>query len=192
MKWIKEVVDNALEKMSKEKILMKVPGDIPLEMLDETIEQTNDWRGWQPIDSIITDDDIDRFENKIKLPLPLSYREFLKYKHFFELRIPDIAVNLFKHLPDKDLKELNDHVFDSYEPELIIGRKYIYIADFHDYGLLCFDANELAPDNEYKIVYIDHENLQDIHIYAHNFRDLMEADCEKGNDFIDKLNEYYK
>jgi len=192
MNWIKEVVDNALRDMTKEKISMMVPGDIPTDMLDETIEPMDDWRGWRSIDSIITNEDIQRFEIKIGLSLPLSYKEYLKYKHFFSLQIPDFAVNLFKHLPDKDLKELNYHVFDSHEPDLIIGKRYIYIADFHDYGLLCFDGNESVPDNEYKIVYIDHENLEDIHVYANNFRDLMEADSEKGNGFIDKLNEYYK
>jgi hypothetical protein len=192
MNWIKEVVDDALREMSKEKISMMVPGDIPKAMLDETIEPMDDWRGWRPIDSIITNEDIQRFERKIGLSLPLSYKEYLKYKHFFSLQIPDLAVNLFKHLPDKDLKELDHHVFDSYEPDLIIGKRYIYIADFHDYGLLCFDANEPMPNCEYKIVYMDHENLEDIHVYANNFRDLMEADSEKGNDFIDKLNEYYK
>ena len=192
MNWIKEVVDNALREMSKEKISMMVPGDIPTEMLEETIEPMDDWRGWRPIDSVITDGDIQRFEEEIGLGLPLSYKEYLKYKHFFGLRIPDLAVNLFKHPPDKDLKELKNHVFDSYDPELVIGRQYIYIADFHDYGLLCFDANETAKDNEYRVVYMDHENLEDIHVYADNFRDLMEANSEKGNDFIDKLNEYYK
>jgi hypothetical protein len=192
MDWIKEVIDNALKKMSRKKILMMVPGDIPTEMLDNTIEPMDDWRGWRPIYSSITDEDIVRLEKKIGLKLPLSYREYLKYKHFYLLRLPDIAVNLFNHPPDKDLKVLNYHLFDTHEPELLIGRKYIYIADFHDYGLLCFDANEPVQDNEYKIVYIDHENLDDVHIYADNFRDLLEADAEKGNDFIDKLNEYYK
>jgi len=192
MNWVKKVVDNTLKEMSKEKIFMMVPGDIPSEMLDMTIEPMDDWRGWRPIDSIITDEDIQQFEKKIAVSLPSSYKEYLKYKHFFRLRLPDVATNLFKHLPDKSLTELNYHVFDSHEPELIIGRKYIYIADFHDYGLLCFDANESIQDNEYKIVYMDHENLDDIHVYANNFRALMEADSEKGNDFIDKLNEYYK
>ncbi len=194
MDWVKKAVDNALEKMSKEKILMKVPGDIPPEMLDETIEQTDDWKGWRPINSIITDEDIQRFEKKIGLNLPLSYKEYLKYKHFYNLQIPDQAVRLFKHLPDKNLKELNYRIFDLHQPELIIGRQYIYIADFNDYGLLCFDGNDIVKDNEYRIVYLDYIDAEigGIHEYADNFRNLMESDSEKGNNFIDWLNEYYK
>ena len=192
MDWIKKTVDDALKEMSKVKIRMMVPGDIPSEMLDETIEPMDDWRGWRPVDSIVIDTDIEKFEKQIGIRLPTSYREYLKYKHFYNLRIPDTAVNLFSHPPDKELTNLRTHIFNYHEPELIIGRRYIYIADFHDYGLLCFDANIEIADNEFKVVYIDHENLEDIHIYANNFRDLLEADGEKGNDFIDKLNELYK
>jgi hypothetical protein len=192
MDWIKKTVDSALKEMSKEKIFMMMPGDIPKEMLDDTIPALDDWKGWRPIDSIIDDSDIIKLEKKIGITLPTSYREYLKYKHFYRLRLPDIAVNLFPHPPDKNLTTLQTHIFEYHEPELVIGRKYIYIADFHDYGLLCFDANAKATDTEFKVVYIDHENLGDIHIYADNFQDLLQADSEKGNDFIDKLNELYK
>jgi hypothetical protein len=192
MDWIKKTVDSALKEMSKEKIFMMMPGDIPKEMLDDTIPALDDWKGWRAIDSIIDDSDIIKLEKKIGITLPTSYREYLKYKHFYRLRLPDIAVNLFPHPPDKNLTTLQTHIFEYHEPELVIGRKYIYIADFHDYGLLCFDANAKATDTEFKVVYIDHENLGDIHIYADNFQDLLQADSEKGNDFIDKLNELYK
>src|SRR5687768_13133137 len=101
MDWIKKTVDDALKEMSKEKIRMMVPGDISAEMLDDTIEPMDDWRGWRPIDSIVTDTDIEKFEKQIGITLPTSYREYLKYKHFYNLRLPDIAVNLFSHPPDK-------------------------------------------------------------------------------------------
>src|SRR5688572_12449893 len=169
MEWLKKVVDKAFEDMLKEKTLMKVPGKVPAEMLDPSMPATDDWKGWKPIDSIITDEDINKFENKVGIGLPKSYRGFLKYKHFYALRIPDRAVNLPAHLPDKTLPALNEFVFDYNEPDLIIGRRYINFADFQDYGHLCFDANQPAPDNEYKVVYINHENLDDVHFYANNF-----------------------
>jgi hypothetical protein len=192
MEWLKKIVDRTLEEMKQEEIRMMMPGDIPAEMLDSTIPPSDDWKGWKPINSIITDDDIDQFENDIGHKLPLSYRAYLQYKHFYWLRLPDIAVNLRANLPDKSLSDLRYLVFDTHEPELILGKNYIYFADFHDYGLLCFDANEPATDNEYKIVYMDHENLEDIHFYTNNFRSLLEGHSDYGNDFIDKLNEYYK
>jgi len=193
MEWLKIIVDNALANMAKEKILMTTPWDVPAEMLDKSMTTAaEDWKCWKPIDSIVTDDDINKFEINIGIGLPLSYREFLKYKHFYVLRIPDKAVNLPGHLPDKNLPALRDFVFNHNEPELLIGRRYINFADFHDYGHLCFDANAPARDNEYKVVYINYENLDDIHFYANNFRELLEGDREKGNDFIDRLNEYYR
>ena len=191
MNWLEDIVDKCLEDMSNEKFLMMTCGKIPGEMLDTSIEPSDDWRGWKPIASIITDEDINLLEKKIKYALPLSYRHFLKYKHFIHLRIPDIEVNLPNHLPDKNLTEILELVFNCNVPELVIGKGFIYFADFSDYGLLCFDANETRENNEYPVVYIDHE-LGDVHLYANNFRDLLEADDEKGNRFIEKLNEYYR
>ena len=192
MEWLKEAIDKSLDDMSKEKYLMMMPGHIPKDMLDSSIPPSDDWRGWKPIESIITDEDINIFEQKIGHRLPLSYRHYLKYKHFFALRLPDISVNLHKHLPDKSLTYLQEQIFDMMDPEMLIGRNYIYFADFHDYGLLCFDANEPREDNEYKIVFIDHENLEAVHEYANSFKELLEADDEYGNRLIDRLNEYYQ
>lgn len=191
MKWLEQIIDNCLTEMSKNDIFMKMPGDIPFEMLDNSISQTDDWKGWKPIASIITDQDINRLEDKIGYQLPFSYRYFLKYKHFYSLKIADHSVNLPHHLPNKKLTYLHEYFFESFDPEFLIEKNYIYFADFYDYGLLCFDANEPAENNEYKIVYIDHERLEDIHLYANNFRELLEADSETGNRFIEKLNEYY-
>ena len=164
------------------------PGPIPEAMLDPSIEPSNDWRGWKPIDSIITDDDLDRVETKIGYPLPQSYREFLKYKHFYELDTTDSAVNFPQHLPDKDLKFLISFAFDYMIPELIIHKGYIYFADFEDYGLLCFNTNEQRENNEYPIVYIDHDDLKEVHLYANNFMDLLEGDEGRGDRFVDYLN----
>lgn len=191
MKWLEQIIDNCLAEMAKTDIFMKMPGDIPLEMLNTSIPQKDEWKEWKPIDSIITDDDINKLENKIGLPIPLSYRYYLKYKHFYGLKIPDHSVNLPHHLPDKELTLLQEYILEGLDPEYLIERNYIYFADFNDYGILCFDANEPEKNNEFKIVYIDHERLEDTHLYANNFRELLEADSEKGNRFIEKMNEYY-
>jgi hypothetical protein len=101
-------------------------------------------------------------------------------------------VNLPSHVPGRTIAVMRDLVFGSFDPELLIGRGYIYFADFDDYGLLCFDANEVRNDNEYPIVYIDHENLEEVHVYASNFYDLLTGDSERGNRFIDFLNDSYQ
>ncbi|MDN5201972.1 SMI1/KNR4 family protein [Fulvivirgaceae bacterium BMA10] len=188
----KSIVDRCLEDMAKNKILMMIPGDIATEMIDNSIEPMDDWKGWKPIDSIIDDSDLDSLEEKIGYKLPPSYREFLKYKHFYNLRIPDRAVNFPNHKPDRRIGFLRELVFERMDPELIIGKGYIYFADFEDYGLLCFDTIHKNENNEYRIVYMDHEDLDDIHVYANSFIELLEADKETGNRFIDKLNAYHE
>ena len=55
---------------------MMMPGDIPEEMLDRSIEPSDDWRGWKPVNSIVDDHDLDEIEGKIGHKLPLTYREF--------------------------------------------------------------------------------------------------------------------
>ncbi len=192
MDWIQKIIDDSLNEMSKTEYSMRTPAIIPTEMQDESIEKMDDWNGWKPIKSIIEDTDIDKLENDIGFPLPVSYREFLKTKHFFELEIPDRAVNLPGILPDKELSFLREYVFNMMEPEFIIGQGFIYFADFQDFGLLCFDANQTVENNEYPVVYMDHENIDDIHLYAKSFRELLEADAERGNRFIEYLNELHR
>ncbi|OJJ22820.1 hypothetical protein BKI52_00270 [marine bacterium AO1-C] len=189
MEKVREMIDGFLKKMSENEFMMTTLFDIPPEMINSDVETEDDeYKGWQPIDSIITDDDIQLLEQDIGYPLPLSYREFLKYKHFVELFITDLSIRFQPHLPDRNIRFLRELVFEMMEPEFIIDRGYIYFADFSDYGLLCFDANAHQPDNEYKIVYIDHEILEEAHPYADSFIELLESDQEKGNRFIEYLN----
>ena len=63
---------------------------------------------------------------------------------------------------------------------------------FQDSGPLCFDSNQQRADNEYPIVFFDHELLSKPHPYAENFRALLEAHEDQGNDFIEYLNDYYE
>jgi hypothetical protein len=190
---IPDLIDSYLEEMRRREFLFKMPDPkMPKAMIDSSIPTDNDWVGWKPVASTVTDGDLDAFEKEIKYPLPQSFRTYLKYKHFYELSLPDLAVNLPRHVQGRTIAVLRDLVFDSFEPELLIGRRYIYFADFHDYGLLCFDANEVRSDNEYPVVYIDHENLEEVHSYASNFYDLLTGDSERGNRFIDYVNELYQ
>lgn len=181
---IQKIVEECLKKMSTNKIFMKISGDINAEMYDPSIETTSDSKGWKPINSVIDDNDLSKLENKIGHTLPQSYREFLKYKHFYELKIPDSAVCFPKHLPDKEVNFLLQLVFNSMVPEKIIGKGFIYFADFEDYGILCFNTNENYENNDYPIVYIDNYNLNEIYPYANNFLELLEADESKGEKFF--------
>jgi len=193
MEWLEKIIDETLDEMAKEKILMKVPVlNMPNGMFDSTIESEDDWKGWKPIASVFNDLDLNKLEKMIGIELPLSYRHFLKYKHFYELRIPDFAINFPSHLPDENLDGFKEWFFEFYEPEFLIEKGLILFARFHDYGLLCFDSNIKNENNEYPVVFIDCDDLTIKHHYSRDFKELMTADTERGNRFIMKLNEYYR
>ena len=40
---------------------------------------------WKAIDNQISDEDISKLESKLNVILPLSYKIYLKYKHFYEI-----------------------------------------------------------------------------------------------------------
>ncbi|MFT5917598.1 MAG: hypothetical protein ACJAWV_003915 [Flammeovirgaceae bacterium] len=140
----------------------------------------------------ISNKDITDLEKTIGYKLPESYKYFLQYKYSHKLKLDDISIQLFLPTPTERLNKIKESIFEYHEPEEIIGKGYIYFADFHDYGLLCFNANEKMKDNEYKIVYIDHEDSEEIHPYAQNFRELLENDKESGNRFVEYLNKYHE
>ena len=189
--WIKNIVDQSLLKMSSSSSpwAMMTPGHVPAEMIDNPKLVDAEYLKWKPIPSTITDEELNQFENKIGFKLPLSYRTFLQYKHFVKLYLPNRTINLPANMPSTRLKPLEDYIFNYYDPELIIGKGYIYFADFEDYALLCFDTNQKCADYEYPIVYIFHEELDDIQPYVASFRELITSDEEHGNRFIDYLNE---
>ena len=193
MEWLEKIIDDALDKMAKEEILMSRPDpNMPIEMFDPNIPSESDWKGWKPIPSVLDDSDLNKLEKMIGIELPLSYRHFLKHKHFYELEISDYAVNLHAHLPDKSLESFKELFFEYFDPGYLIEKGLIYFADFQDYGLLCFDSNIKRENNEYPIVFIDHEDLTTKHNYSNDFKELMTADRERGNRFIMELNEHYR
>lgn len=192
MEWLENIIDNSLEKMAREQILMSRPDpNMPKEMIDNSIPRENDWIGWRPIKSDISDQELDELEVKIGKELPHSFRHLLKYKYFYELEMEDRSFSLFGNLPGRTIRGLEDGILNSWDPDYLIELGYIYFADFHDYGLLCFDANCIEENNEYPIVFFDHEDLTTVHQYARNFQDLLESDQERGNRFIEKLNDFY-
>ena len=193
MEWLEKIIDDALDKMAKEEILMSRPDpNMPIEMFDPNIPSESDWKGWKPIPSVLDDSDLNKLEKMIGIELPLSYRHFLKHKHFYELEISDYAVNLHAHLPDKSLESFKELFFEYFDPGYLIEKGLICFADFQDYGLLCFDSNIKRENNEYPIVFIDHEDLTTKHNYSNDFKELMTADRERGNRFIMELNEHYR
>jgi hypothetical protein len=65
--------------------LMRLPGKLPAQMRDPSIPPSDDWAGWKPIPSTVSDTDLDALERETGLAFPPLYRDFLQYQHFVAL-----------------------------------------------------------------------------------------------------------
>lgn len=192
MKSIPEIIDAYLIEMSKHSYLMCKVGKVIDEMEDHSRILESNWKAWKPIKSKITNYDIEAFEALIKFRLPVDYCSFLKHKCFYNLRINDHQVTLHGNLPDPELKDWVNSL-EQYElSREVLKLGYLYIADFSDYGMLCFNLNQKESIGETSIYYFDHERPEDIHFYTKSFRTLLENDENYGNRFIMKLNDFYR
>jgi len=152
---IEEVVDRAMPQPLD--LLRRTPVRIlPEKMRDNGQLDKEGYQKWNPTKSIITDEDIDKFETDIGLTFPESYRVFLKYKHFFELKIWSVRFDAF--LPDKQLPKLRE-LATAFLPDRIIGKGLLPFADeaLMDAGVVCIDTNQLDSNGDMPIVYWDHD-----------------------------------
>lgn len=191
MDWLYKIVDEVFIRMKKEEFAMSVENyHFPKEMIEREDAVNKKLKIWKPVASSITDKELDELEVKMDRKLPKSYREFLKYKFFNDFMLEDYSIVFPSNLPNKTINHLfeNTQLFD----RDLIDRGYIYFADFNDDGFLCFDTNQSRDGNEYPIVMIDHEDMETSHLYAQNFRDLLESDKDRSNEFIGYLNEFNK
>ncbi|WP_199563195.1 hypothetical protein [Runella aurantiaca] len=83
---IKNIIDTYLKKWVDIE-LNKLPGQIETEMSDPNQDKNEEWRIWLPIDSKVTDSEIEEIEGRIRHIFPDDYKAFLKHKHFYELQI---------------------------------------------------------------------------------------------------------
>jgi SMI1-KNR4 cell-wall len=161
--------------------LNSLPVEIEPEMANPS-EPMNDegWQKWYPINSIISDSEIENLEEQLKVRLPTSYKSFIKHKHFYELCISDA---LFRGQEIRDWKRnLVNMVFDGYPREYLYDKGYIPFADWSDWGLLCFDTNSKTGMDEYPIVLWDHERWEKFEFFSENFSDLL-IKLDKLSDF---------
>jgi len=135
---------------------MRVPiADMPPAMRDPTIEPSNDWIGWRPIESTVTEADLDAIEARLGARLPLPYRIFLRYQHFYELT--EAGVRFTRHPSDRWRAELEAN-YTGYSSERIVGRGLVPFGSesFADAGPVCFDTTRTA-NGDCPVVFWDHE-----------------------------------
>ena len=156
---IKTFVDNGIEWLKQKDLLMRPDPNMPDEMLDSFGKFSDDWKPWKAIPSTVTDSEIEEVESRIGHKLPNSFKSFLKYKHFYELKTND-SYEPFQHLIYKWQNEFYERNFNEDLREFMLDKGYIWFGDFQDWGFLCFDTNKVVNDeNEYPVVLIDHETI---------------------------------
>lgn len=154
--------------------------NIEPEMADPNQGSADEWKRWVPIQSKVTDVELDKLEKAIGYPLPESYRTFLKHKHFYELHIGEAS--FCSHVVNELQSSLTDLVFNSYPREFLIDKGYIPFADWSDWGMLCFDTHSSVDGYEYAVVLWDHESWDEFTPFAGDFVSLiMKLDQEAAN-----------
>ncbi|WP_427874562.1 SMI1/KNR4 family protein [Flavobacterium sp. MMS24-S5] len=91
---------------------------------------------WKPIDSTVTENQITEIEKHFNIIFPNSYREYLKYKHFYTIFLHS-DLRLFPKPSDKwqnILVENNEEM-----KEVLLEKGYFAIGNYSDYGEVCFD-----------------------------------------------------
>ena len=136
---------------------MRWPGRIPDSMRDPSIPPSNDWIGWQPVPSTVTDQDLDELEAETGLKYPAPYREFLQYEHFVGLT--ELAIRFERHLIGAWRETLKNVYFRSWPRERIADRGLLPFGSesLMDAGPVCFDTRKPAPRDDWSVVFWDHE-----------------------------------
>lgn len=168
---ITTIVDKHLNKFI-EKGVNILPGKIEPEMADPgELMSKEEWNKWYPIDSTVTDPELEELENKLNFKFPSDYKIFLKHKHFYELYIYEARFS--GHIIRTWKRSLISLAFDGYPREFLIDKGYFPFADWNDWGQLCFDTNNPQVENEYPVVLWDHERWDEFEPYSPNFNSLL-------------------
>lgn len=164
---IEEIVDQYLQKWADLGINM-LPGDIDPAMAGP--KTAEGWTFWYPIPSRVTNEEIQDFEMQIGHNFPADYKRYLKHKHFYDLQIAEAT---FNHPVNTWRRAHVKMIYEGYPREFLIDRGYLPIADWSDWGLLCFDTNAGDKDHNYPVVLWDHERALNVTPLYTNFTELM-------------------
>jgi hypothetical protein len=128
---------------------------MPTAMRDDSTPPEDDWIGWKAIPSTVTDEALDRLKGVLGTPYPPIYRDFLKYKHFYDLAGP---LRFIEHPVDAWEVKLRK-AYNSWAPERIVKVGLIPFGDEAkmDAGPACFDTRRRDAAGDCPIVFWDHE-----------------------------------
>lgn len=167
---IEKIIDVYLDALVCDK-QNKLPLPIVPAMADAKQDNEEEWRIWYPIKSAVTDKELKRFESSIGCTLPESYKQFLKYKHFYELQIG--ACTFCEHPAGVWETSLSAMIFDESSKEQVFDKGKIPFATWEDWALLCFDTTAKNDREEYAIVLWDPEACDCFEFVYDSLEDMM-------------------
>jgi len=172
---IKQVVDKYFDFMEEIRGNQYIAEEVPDAMTDHRhLPDDEEITYWKPLPSTVTDTQLYLLEEFLGSQLPSSYKAFLQYLHFIELPLGLPRISFFKSIPDDWLDSMKEWII-GYPAELM-DHGYLPIADYSDYGVVCFDSHGTTqPDVDYPLVWLDHEdNYTKPRPLAANFEELFE------------------
>lgn len=142
---------------------------------------------WKAIDNQISDEDISKLESKLNVILPLSYKIYLKYKHFYEI-FWDLDVRLYPkpiHSWNKILIENNEEL-----QEEILNKGYFAIGRYSDYGVIALKLTD-DENKEGEILLFDYETPE-TEVLAPNFIEFLNQILQNPKPVLQELKGWEK
>lgn len=133
-----------------------IGGPVPPEMLDSTIEPRDDWVGWKPVPSTVTDADLDELEYQYGFRYPPLYRELLRTVHYFGLSW--VGFVFAAHVIGS-WRETLEQLYQACNEPRILGRGLLPFGSELDLGAgpVCLDTRHRFPNGDCPVVFWDHE-----------------------------------
>lgn len=152
--YINTVIDKCIDFANQYLLGLQEPDVlVPEYMVDrDKVSPYSDIVFWKPISANISKEQFVAYENKIGFLLPETYKDFLSYKFFINLNFGHNA-ELFRHTGSW-VEDYYDTIVD-YGFEDSLNKGFIPFARDTDQGYFCFDTNNIAFGNEYRIITYD-------------------------------------
>ena len=148
---IKSFADNSIKNLKNKDSLWTFDPNIPSEMKDLSVKDKNNWFAWKPIKSNVKRNDLAELEKITNLTYPSLYKEFLMYKHFYNLEKIN-GVEFYNHNSETWYTDLLNQ-YEIQEPGIIIEKGFIPFGFYEGGKIACFDTND-----DFKIVSVFYDS----------------------------------
>jgi len=125
---------------------------------------------WKPVENSISEEDINDLEKQLNITIPVSYKNYLKYKHYYEI-FWDTNVFLYAK-PKNGWKQI---LIDNNQntEKIILEKGYFAIGRYSDYGEIALKLGNNETE-ELEIVMFDCKTGKVGEKLAENFTCFLE------------------